>query len=127
MMVVLVACSVSVPVMDGTWTAQCADMSREDCEGVGTLFVGNLARSSEALRHESGGVIRITPEACPPLPDWAVPGTCWRAIAPTTLTARACMLIARQKPPAALGPFGQVGGDNFTGLLGAPEPGTTPC
>jgi hypothetical protein len=36
------------------------------------------------------------------------------------------MVIARQKIAAGFG-FGQAAGDDYSGLAGAPEPGTTPC
>lgn len=127
---VLVACSTTVTLTDGAWTATCMDMVQEDCRGVTELFVNNLARSSEAVRQASGGRVAVQPVPCPELEDWADPnGGCWRALAPVPPGVdRACMLVARQKNPAtALAPFGQAGGDTYTGLAGAPRPGTTPC
>jgi hypothetical protein len=127
---VLAACTTTVTVTDGKWTATCVDTLPDDCDGVVELFVNNLARSSEAVWQASGGRVVVQPVPCPELEDWADPnGGCWRAIAPVPPDAhRACMLVARQKDPAnALGPFGQAGGDNYSGLLGAPQPGTTPC
>ena len=130
MALAIAACSSTVTLTDGAWTASCVDTLPDDCRGVTELFVNNLARSSEGVREASGGRVIVHPVQCPELDDWADPnGGCWRAMAPVPPdTDRACMLVARQKDPAnALGPFGQAGGDNYTGLAGAPEPGTTPC
>lgn len=126
----LAACATTVTLTDGTWTATCTDTLPEDCRGVTELFVNNLARSGEVVRQASSGRVIVHPVPCPELEAWADPdGGCWRAIAPVPPDAdRACMLVARQKDPAnALSPFGQAGGDNYTGLAGAPRPGTTPC
>jgi hypothetical protein len=126
----LAACTSTVTLTDGAWTATCLDTLPDDCRGVTELFVNNLARSGEMVRQASGGRVVVQPVACPELEAWADPSAgCWRAIAPVPPDSdRACMLVARQKDPAnALGPFGQAGGDNYTGLAGAREPGTTPC
>ena len=129
-MLALAGCTVTMPVADGTWTAECAGVIPDDCEGVAEVFVNNLAWSGEWIRESSGGHVRISPVACPaPVEgaEWADLSACWRAAAPIQ-GSRACMLIARRKDPTLVGfPFGQVGGDNYTGLFGAPDPGTTPC
>ena len=127
---VLAACTTTLTVTDGKWTATCVDTLPDECHGVTELFVNNLARSGEAVRQASGGRVVVQPVPCPELEDWADPnGGCWRAIAPVPPDAdRACMLVARQKDPTnALAPFGQAGGDSYTGLARAPKPGTTPC
>jgi hypothetical protein len=124
------ACQSTVTLSDGTWTATCTDTLPDDCRGITELFVNNLARNGEAVRQASGGHLVVHPAACPELEAWADPnGGCWRAIAPVPPGVdRACMLIARQKDAdTGIVPFGQAGGDNYTGLIGAPEPGTTPC
>lgn len=119
-------CTTKVEVGKGRWLATCSGVPVEDCRGVAELFVNNLARNGEAIRQEAHGVILIElMRPCPNLPDWAIPGECWRASAPTR-TARACMIVARQTIGAG-GAFGQAGGDEYAGLLGAPKPGTTPC
>ena len=126
----LTACSTTVTLTDGAWTAICMDTLPDDCRGVTELFVNNLARSGEGVRLASGGRVIVQPVPCPELEEWADPhGGCWRAIAPVPPDAdRACMLVARQADPAnALSQFGQAGGDSYTGLAGAPRPGTTPC
>ena len=125
-----VACSTTVTLTDGNWTASCMDTAAEDCQGVAELFVNNLARSGESVRLASGGRVIVHPIPCPELEDWADPnGGCWRAIAPVPPDAdRACMVVARQKDSVnGIDGFGQAGGDNYTGLAGAPRPGTTPC
>ena len=119
-------CATKVEVAQGRWLATCSGVSVQDCRGVAELFVNNLARNGETIRQEASGVILVEPMiACPVLPDWALPGECWRALAPTRME-RACMVVARQKIEAG-GGFGQAGGDEYAGLLGAPKPGTTPC
>jgi hypothetical protein len=126
----LAGCSTTVTLTEGVWTATCTDTLPDDCRGVAELFVTNLSRSGEAVRQASGGRVVVQPVPCPPLEAWADPGGgCWRAIAPVPPDAdRACMLVARQKDPAnAPLPFGQAGGDDYTGLVGGPQPGTTPC
>lgn len=130
MAALLVGCRSELEV-DG-WTVECQVVLEPDCTGVAALFVNNLARNGGWIRDESGGRVRVSPASCPadPHPDavtYLDLGACWRADAPIP-GSRACMLIARQKNPAAVGaPFGQAGGDNYTGLFGAPEPGSTPC
>jgi hypothetical protein len=126
MPLVLLGCGTTVFIDQDRWAARCTDMSVADCEGVAEVFVSNLGPSGDAVRTESSGNIHVAPVDCPPLPDWTVLGTCWRAIAPTKSVARACMIIARPKLDP-YGQFGQVGGDKFTGLPGGPELGTTPC
>ena len=112
---------------DETWTAQCLHVATSDCEGIARLFVNNLARNGAWVGDESGRQVRISPSAaCPPFPEWAQPGACWRAFAPTT-SSRACMLIARQLKDTTEFGFGRIGGDELTGRFGAPKPGTTPC
>lgn len=126
----LASCATTVTLTDGIWTATCTDTLPDDCRGVAELFVNNLARNTEGVRQASGGRVVVHPVACPALEDWADPnGGCWRVIAPVPPDAdRACMLVARQRDPVtALAPFGQVGGDNYTGLAGGPQPGSTPC
>jgi len=126
---VVTGCNARVQVADGRWTADCFNTSLEDCRGVAELFVNNLAWGEGAVHDESGGFVQVTYlPSCPiPVADPLEPGSCWRAAAPTR-TQRACMLVGRQKDPnLALMPFGQAGGDEYTGRLGAPKPGTTPC
>jgi hypothetical protein len=125
----LAGCQTPIPVVigDETWTAQCVRVATRDCEGIARLFVNNLARNGGWVGEESGRSVRITPlPVCPPLPEWAEPGACWRAFAPTT-SSRACMLIARQRKDTTEFGFGRFGGDELTGRFGAPKPGTTPC
>lgn len=123
---VLIGCGTTVFIDQDRWAARCSDTSGADCRGVGEVFVSNLARSGNAVQTESNGNIEVAPVDCPPLPDWTVLATCWRAFAPTTSVPRACMIIARPKLDQN-GQFGQVGGDMFSGLPGDPDPGTTPC
>jgi hypothetical protein len=129
LLIALGGCNTTLRIADGTWTAECANVQLADCKGVAELFVNNLARSSETVRVASGGVVRVAlAPRCPgDTPDWADPNACWRAIAPMA-TGRACMIIARQRePPGGPSRFGQVGGDNYTGIFNAPDPGSAPC
>jgi len=118
---------VRVVIGDETWTAECVHVDIPDCEGIARLFVNNLARNGGWVGEESGRSVRISlVPVCPPFPEWAQPGACWRAFAPTT-SSRACMLIARQRKDTTEFGFGRIGGDELTGRFGAPKPGTTPC
>jgi hypothetical protein len=119
--------SVTVAVGDETWTTDCADVSPSDCEGIARMFLNNLARNGGWVYEESGGQIDVTRAfLCPDIPAWGVPGACWRVSAPTR-SARTCMLMARRTAPEQGYAFGWIGGEDLTGLLGAPKPGTTPC
>jgi hypothetical protein len=122
----LAACwPTKVEVAQGRWMATCTDVRVADCRDIAELFVNNLARNEEAIRRDANSVMSVARmSSCPVLPDWAVP-ECWRAEA-RTRAQRARMVIARQTIGAG-GAFGQAGGDVYTGLLGAPAPGTTPC
>ncbi len=126
------ACTATVGVGDQMWTAECGIVVPDDCEGATALFVNNLARSGGWIHDASGGRVRVSAASCPtdPHPDvvtYLDLRACWRVEAQLP-DGRACMLVARQKDPEAIGaPFGQAGGDNYTGLAGAPEPGTAPC
>ena len=123
---VLAGCVTKVELAQGRWMATCDDVDWRTCEDVGEVFINNLAWSEEQFRREASGVLIVTRmDECPPPPEWGVAGACWRAQAPTK-TARACMIVMRQTI-AAGGAYGQAGGDNYTGLMGAPKPGTTPC
>jgi hypothetical protein len=121
----LAGCTTKVEVAQGRWLATCDNVILVDCEGIAELFVNNLARDEEGIRKAAGGMLFVASiGACPELPEWALP-QCWRAFAPIE-PDRACMVIARQNIAAGSG-FGQVGGDEYTGLAGEPEPGTNPC
>lgn len=99
----------------GAWTAACEGVPADDCEGVATLFIHNLARNGQRVLEESGG--RLVVEArlgCPKVPDWADPGTCWQASEEVS-DGTVCMVVARQSPPRTSTGFGQVGGDDLTG------------
>lgn len=97
------------------WTATCAGVPADDCQGVAALFVNNLARNSTSVLDESGGQIRVTSRPqCPALPDWADPSACWQATAEVA-AGPICMVIARHpREEGAASTFGQVGGDDMT-------------
>ena len=127
--IALTGCRTTLQVADGDWHVECLAVSSDDCRGVAQLFVNNLARNGASILEESRGRLTVTVALCPELPEWADRDAgCFRAQAPTTVTPRACMIVSRLRSPAvALAQFGWVGGDTFTGLAGAPEPGTEPC
>lgn len=121
------SCGTTIVIADGSWTANCVNVPSDVCEGVANRFVQNLGRRGVAVREASGGHIDIAVASSCPIPEWAVPGTCWRADAPIA-GSRACMLIARRVDDGGgLTAFGQVGGDRLSGSVAAPEPGSTPC
>jgi hypothetical protein len=120
-------CTVTIETGDQTWTVDCAGVPQDDCEGVARMFLNNLARNGGWIHEESDGRINVAhAAACPDIPEWGVPGACWRVSAPTQ-TSRACMLMARRKELEQGYAFGRIGGDQLTGNFAAPKPGTTPC
>jgi hypothetical protein len=125
-LLVLAGCTVTITTGDETWTVGCADVAQADCDGIARMFLNNLAWNGGWVYEESGGRINVTRDAlCPDIPEWGVPGACWRVSAPTQ-SARTCMLMARRDVPEQGYTFGRIGGDELTGRLGAPKPGTTP-
>jgi hypothetical protein len=110
----------------GHWSARCEGVATADCEGVAALFVNNLARSSQSVFDESGGMLSVEPRPdCPAVPDWADPSFCWQATASAT-SGPICMVVAKQTVSGSLG-FGQVGGDDMTGRLGPAGKGWATC
>jgi hypothetical protein len=123
----LAGCTVTITTGDETWTVDCADVAQDDCEGIARMFINNLARNGGWVHDESGGRINVArAQVCPQIPEWGVPGDCWRVAAPTQ-TSRACMLMARRKELEQGYAFRWIGGDELTGSFSAPKPGTTPC
>lgn len=113
----------SAPVVEvGDWSANCDRADADDCKGVAALFVNNLARSQEWVFEQSGGTLSVEPRPdCPAVPDWADPRFCWQATALVS-GGSVCMVIAKQGHSLPFG-FGQVGGDDMTGLAGGPPEG----
>jgi hypothetical protein len=110
----------------GEWSAKCERVGTGDCEGVAALFVNNLARSGKSVFDQSDGIVSVEPRPeCPALPDWADPAFCWQATA-VVPSGPICMVVARQTVSGSLG-FGQVGGDDLTGLAGGPPKGWPTC
>ena len=111
------ACMPEATVRFDGWTATCSWVQADDCKGVAKLFVNNLARNWKGVLDASGGRIVVEARACPgPLPDWADSSTCWQATA-AAMRGDVCMVIARNpKAPGAVSTFGQIGGDDMTGL-----------
>jgi hypothetical protein len=127
--VVLAGCTSTVPVRvgDDVWTADCVNVSADDCAGIVRMFTNNLAWNYGWVQQESGGTVQVSPAAaCPAFSDLARPGACWRANA-LTHGSRACMVMARRKQSEQGYDFIRIGGDDLTGNVSAPAPGTTPC
>jgi hypothetical protein len=118
---------INVQVGDDTWRAQCLNVSMSDCDGIVRMFLNNLARNYGWVRDESGATIEVSRSlSCPAFSELAQPDGCWRANAPVQ-SSRACMVMARRVTPLDGYDFVRIGGDNLTGLFGAPQPGSTPC
>lgn len=102
------------------WTVACRGTAAEQCGAVASLALNNLARS----RPEAPtGVIRVVDRgACAPVPDWADGTTCFDAHIPLAPSVEVCLVVARRP---ALGGYGQVGGDEVSGL--ALPPGHVPA
>jgi hypothetical protein len=126
---VLAGCTSTVPVRvgDDVWTADCVNVSADDCAGIVRMFTNNLAWNYGWVQRESGSIVEVSRSlTCPAFSGLAQPGACWRANAPT-LSSRACMVMARRKQAEQGYDFIRIGGDELTGLISAPAPGSTPC
>ena len=110
------------------WTATCLGVPEAVCLGVARVFVGNLGKLGGRVLHASGGSMSVEERSvCPDaVPDYMDRALCWQASAPG---ANVCMIVAASLPEATqpIPPFGQVGGDNLTGLAGAQPVGWPPC
>ena len=116
----------TMAVKVGEWSASCKGVVTGDCAGVAALFVNNLARNWESVFDQSGGMLSVEPRPdCPAVPDWADPAFCWQATA-LVPSGQICMVVARQTVSGSFG-FGQVGGDDLTGLVGGPPKGWPFC
>jgi hypothetical protein len=125
----LSACTttMTVRVGDDPWTVTCSNVAPTDCEGIVRMFLNNLAWSYGWVHDESGATIQVSVSTmCPTFSALAQPGACWRANAPVR-SSRACMIMARRIRPEQGYDFVRIGGDELTGNMTAPKPGTTPC
>jgi len=126
---VLAGCTSTVPVRVGNdvWTADCVNVSADDCAGIVRMFTNNLAWNYGWVQQESGGTVQVSRSlTCPGFSDLAEPGACWRINAPTH-SSRACMVMARRKQSEQGYDFIRIGGDELTGNVFAPAPGSTAC
>ena len=102
------------------WSVDCQIPDQATCKGVVALALNNLARNRPA---NPTGTITVTARgSCPAAPDWADASQCWNAFIPLSSgEPPACLVVARRP---VLGGFGQVGGDDYSGLarIGPPPP-----
>ena len=127
--IVVMGCTTTISVQAGedAWTVACRNVAADDCHGIVDMYINNLARNYGWVHDESGATLQV--EAIPSCPDFgalAQPGACWRVTAPVH-SSRACMIMARRIQPEQGYRFVWIGGDQLSGPVTAPEPGTTPC
>jgi hypothetical protein len=125
----LSACGTSINVQfdADTWRAQCLNVSMSDCDGIVRMFLNNLARNYGWVQQESGATVQVSPStSCPTGSALGQPIPCWRANAPVR-SSRACMIVARRSNAEQGYDFVWIGGDELTGRIGAPQPGSTAC
>jgi hypothetical protein len=109
-------------VVEG-WSVSCQTTVMGSCERVAAVALNNLGRGRP---QEPKGIITIQDRrACPNVPEWADPSHCWQADIPLGPGSQpACLVIARRPQ---LGGYGQVAGDELSGLdTTNPQPGCPP-
>jgi hypothetical protein len=118
--VVLLAGCTTTTIIDG-WTVTCASTAADVCQAVAGLALNNMARSAPS---SPTATIRVERRSgCPPVPDWADGSACWNAQVPLAAGAEVCIVVAYRP---ALGGYGQVGGDEVSGLVPKPGPSVVP-
>jgi hypothetical protein len=114
-------------LMVGDWSVRCQDLPVTECQGVAALFVNNLARNwASVFEQTSGRLTAVVRPDCPSLPAWADPTRCWQ-VSGAAASGPVCMVIAKETVPSRSLPYGQVGGDIYTGRAGPPPTGWPPC
>lgn len=102
------------------WTVSCNATGVDVCRSVASLALNNMARSRP---REPTGVITVAAHgSCSPVPEWADGSMCFDAHVPIAPSEEVCLVIAGRP---TLGGYGQVGGDEVSGL--ATPPGWTPA
>jgi hypothetical protein len=94
------------------WNVTCRGTATDECGAVASIALNNMARSRP---DRPTGVITVVDRgACAPVPEWADGTTCFDAHVPLGPSEEVCLVVARRP---ALGGYGQVGGDELSGLL----------
>jgi hypothetical protein len=88
----------------------------EACRAVASLALNNMARSRPPM--PTGVITVVARGACQPVPEWADGAMCFDAHVPVAPPQEVCLVIARRP---ALGGYGQVGGDEVSGLFLPPD------
>lgn len=106
----LAACSSTITVED--WTVSCIDAPQDACAAVASVALNNMGRGRP---REPTGIIRVVGRiGCAPVPEWADGTVCFDAHVPLTPNEEVCLVIAGRPE---LGVYGQVGGDEVSGLF----------
>ena len=101
------------------WTVSCNATAPDECSAVASVALNNMGRGRPV---EPTGVITVTSRgSCAPVPEWADGSACFDAHVPIAPSEEVCLVIARRP---TLGGYGQVGGDEVSGL--AIPPGWAP-
>ena len=115
------ACSTTTTTTtaDG-WTVACRGTAAEACDAIASLALNNMAWGRPSA--PTGVITVVARGACKPVPAWADGTACFDAHVPVAPSQQICLVIARRP---ALGGYGQVGGDEVSGL--ALPPGYVPA
>ena len=98
------------------WTVTCRGMAIEPCRVVASMALNNMGRSRPPA---PTGVINVVARgACAPVPEWADGTACFDAHIPVAPVGEVCLVLA---PRPTLGGYGQVGGDEVSGLFLPPD------
>jgi hypothetical protein len=107
------------------------DVAEVDCTGASERFINLLARSTDDVFDQSGGLLTVEPRpVCPPVPEWADGADCWQVTANDAFLASDqpwCMVIAKRSSDTRYPPYVQVGGPDGTGRAGGMPEGWPLC
>ncbi|MEA2673163.1 MAG: hypothetical protein QOI92_355, partial [Chloroflexota bacterium] len=107
------ACSTTTTV-EG-WPVSCVATGIEACQSVAAVTLNNMAWGRPA--NPTGTITVIARGPCAPVPAWADGSMCFDAHVSMPPSDRVCLVVA---PRPTLGGFGQVGGDEVSGLMTPP-------
>jgi hypothetical protein len=112
---VLVGCGITTTTTADGWTVACRNTSAIPCAAIASLALNNMARGRPPA--PTGVISVVARGACAPVPDWADGTACFDARVPLAPGQEVCLVIARRP---SLGGYGQVGGDEVSGMLVPP-------
>jgi hypothetical protein len=93
------------------WTVTCRGTGAVQCAALASLALNNMARSRPS--QPTGVITVVARSGCAPVPEWADGSACFDAHVPLGPSQEVCLVIAARP---ALGGYGQVGGDEVSGM-----------